>query len=197
MSHAAPRWVVPVCLLGVVLTGCGTGTDVGSQDLTSGLGDASGQDRPGAPEETSQPNGTPTATTPATPSSPAATPTPEATSAPSPAPSPSPAPAPTPTGARSPAASPAAVVFDVAINPDGTTAQQFEPRVARIYPGTVVRWTNDDTQPRSVVAADGSFASPELAPGATFEHRFDRVGTFNYSDGSRPYAQGTVEVVAP
>lgn len=85
------------------------------------------------------------------------------------------------------------VVYVVKIYPD-SAGQQFQPRVATFKAGTVVRWTNTDSVPRSVEGDNGEFTSPSLAPGASFEWTPRSAGTINYHDGTRPYAVGTLDV---
>jgi plastocyanin len=85
------------------------------------------------------------------------------------------------------------VVYVVKIYPD-SAGQQFQPRVATFKAGTVVRWTNTDSVPRSVEGDNGEFTSPSLAPGASFEWTPRAAGTINYHDGTRPYAVGTLDV---
>lgn len=86
--------------------------------------------------------------------------------------------------------------MDIAINADKSNSTHFDPLSARVVVGTIVRWTNKDTQPRSVEADDGSFASPTLAPGQSWTYRTTTVGKLNYHDGTRPYAVASLEVVA-
>jgi plastocyanin/predicted small secreted protein len=70
----------------------------------------------------------------------------------------------------------------------------FEPTQASVTHGSIVKWVNADTQPRSVVAANGAFSSGPLAPGASYEFKTGATGTYNYGDGTRPYAQGQLIV---
>ncbi|HEX2426272.1 MAG TPA: PLDc N-terminal domain-containing protein [Actinomycetota bacterium] len=56
----------------------------------------------------------------------------------------------------------------------------FSPRIVRVPVGGIVEWTNDGRSLRDVVADDGSWRSPKLRPGETFEHRFDQMGAFPY-----------------
>lgn len=70
----------------------------------------------------------------------------------------------------------------------------FEPRVAQVRVGTPVTFTNTDSVPRSVEFDDQSFASGPIAPGAAVTFTPKRAGDFNYSDGTRPYAVGTLRV---
>lgn len=57
----------------------------------------------------------------------------------------------------------------------------------------VVLWTNNDAVDHSVVGTDGP-ASPPIKPGATFERRFDRPGTFTYVCGFHSTMKGTVTI---
>ena len=91
-----------------------------------------------------------------------------------------------------PAAQPSIVIKIQSDNAAG--GSQFDPRVARVRAGALVRWQNTDSTGRSVVADDGSFRSPKLAPGAHYDFTPTRAGTYNYHDGTRPYAVGTLEV---
>jgi len=96
----------------------------------------------------------------------------------------------TPTTAAGPA-----IGIEVRIQGDNSTSQ-FAPSNARIYEGTCARFTNADTAVRSVVADDSSFSSGDIAPGASANICPSKAGRFNYHDGTRPYAVGTLEVLA-
>jgi plastocyanin len=56
----------------------------------------------------------------------------------------------------------------------------FSPRVVRVPVGGSVEWTNDGNTIHDVTADDGSFRSPTLQPGDTFEHVFPTEGAFPY-----------------
>ncbi len=84
--------------------------------------------------------------------------------------------------------------FDIAINSDAATSQ-FDPPSAQVYVGTIVRWVNKDTVPRSVEADAGQFKSAALPPGGTFTFRVSAPGRLNYHDGTRPYAVASLEVL--
>ena len=62
--------------------------------------------------------------------------------------------------------------------PAGTSVRmagtRFEPSTLAIRAGETVRWFNDDALPHTVSATDGSWDSGNLAPGASFERRFER-----------------------
>lgn len=162
-----------VALLALLLAGCTEDNRVGGQDLLDGT-DGSGGTRLGeeapttAPPETTAP--------PVTEAGEVATTT-------------TAKPAPTTT------AKPAAQGFPIKIQPD-QAGTQFEPRVAQVFAGTPVTWTNTDSVPRSVEFSDQSYVSGPIAPGASATFTAQRAGEFNYSDGTRPYAVGTLRVQA-
>ena len=60
--------------------------------------------------------------------------------------------------------------------------------------GTTVEWVNNDSTTHSIVAEDGSFLSPDLAPGETFTFTFDTAGTFGYLCGIHPQMRGEITV---
>lgn len=85
--------------------------------------------------------------------------------------------------------------IEIEVNGDSGGATQFDPAGVRVYVGSIVKWTNKDAQPRSVEADDGSFASGPIAPGQSWSYTASKAGTFNYHDGTRPYAVASIEVV--
>jgi len=70
----------------------------------------------------------------------------------------------------------------------------FVPATVTINQDDSVTWTNTDTKDHQVVANGGSFASPILKPGKTYNHVFRGGGTFRYHDGLHPTLRGTVTV---
>jgi plastocyanin len=78
----------------------------------------------------------------------------------------------------------------VSIGPSG-----FPPQIS-IQNGDSVTWKNDDTVNRQIVADDGSWQSPVIAPGQTWSHIFVRGGTFTYHGAFKPAQHGTVQVAA-
>lgn len=88
----------------------------------------------------------------------------------------------------------AAKFFEVAILGDKQGTTQFDPSVAVVKPGTLVRFTNRDAKARSVIADGGQFDSGMLQPGANFVWKATGSGRINYSDGTRPYAVGAIEI---
>ena len=84
--------------------------------------------------------------------------------------------------------------FEIGIHADNSGTSQFSPSAVAVGKGVAVRWTNQDTVARSVEADEGAFNSGPIPPGGTFIWKADKVGAFNYSDGTRPYAVGRIEV---
>jgi plastocyanin len=84
------------------------------------------------------------------------------------------------------------------------TDTAFKPNPVQVSVGDTVRWTNDDTQPHTVVSGqngqpDGKFDSspnfnPLIAPGQTFEHKFTEAGQYPYYCALHPNMVGMVSV---
>jgi plastocyanin len=70
----------------------------------------------------------------------------------------------------------------------------FTPASVTINQDDSITWTNTDTIDHQVVANNGSFASPILAPGKSWTHAFSRGGTYRYRDSLHPTRRGTVVV---
>jgi len=70
----------------------------------------------------------------------------------------------------------------------------LEPLTQTAYTGSIIRWINKDTVPRSVRADSGQFASPMIAPGASWDYAARTAGEFDYSDDTRPYVTGKLLV---
>jgi len=88
------------------------------------------------------------------------------------------------------------VALQIAINSDTSGSTQFVPSAARVFAGSLVEFVNTDSVPRSVVADNGAFDSGMIPPGGTWRYDATQPGAYNYHDGTRPYAVGTIEVVA-
>jgi plastocyanin len=56
----------------------------------------------------------------------------------------------------------------------------FSPASVTVKVGESVTWTNKDSVPHTVTAADGSFDSGSLAQGASFSFTFQKAGTYTY-----------------
>jgi plastocyanin len=88
-----------------------------------------------------------------------------------------------------------AVTLSITINSDDSSGTQFDPAAARVYVGSLVEWVNKDTVARSVVADNGAFDSGAIPPGGTFRYSATTPGQISYTDGTRPYAIATLEVI--
>src|SRR5215210_4743535 len=94
----------------------------------------------------------------------------------------------------------------VSIVPGSSTLTDtaFSPNPVEVSVGATVTWTNDDTQPHTVVSGEnaqpsGEFDSspnfnPLIAPKQTFEHTFTQAGEYPYYCALHPNMVGTVSV---
>jgi plastocyanin len=90
------------------------------------------------------------------------------------------------TGASQPAVT---VTKTVSIKAGG-----FAPTSRTIATTDSIKWTNTDTKNHQVIANNGSFASPTIAPGKTYTHIFNTAGTFKYHDALHPALTGKIVV---
>lgn len=85
--------------------------------------------------------------------------------------------------------------------PAGTSVRmagtRFEPSTLTVQVGETVRWFNDDALPHTVSATDGSWDSGNLAPGQSFERRFDTPGGYAYLCRYHPGMAGSIAVTGP
>ena len=77
------------------------------------------------------------------------------------------------------------------------TATAFTPTSRTIATTDAIKWTNKDTKSHQVVANNGSFVSPTIAPGKSYTHTFNTAGTFNYHDALHPSLTGKIIVNGP
>jgi plastocyanin len=77
------------------------------------------------------------------------------------------------------------------------TSTAFVPASVTIATGDSVKWTNKDTKTHQVVSNTGAFASPIIAAGKTYTHRFNTAGTYRYHDALHPSLTGKVVVTGP
>ena len=90
---------------------------------------------------------------------------------------------------------PAQTVREIHIYGDSEAGHDaLEPLTQTAYVGSIIRWINHDKVPRSVRADSGQFASPMIAPGASWDYAARTAGEFDYSDDTRPYVTGKVVV---
>ncbi len=71
----------------------------------------------------------------------------------------------------------------------------FSPAEITVAMGSTVRWTNQDGTAHTVKAADGSWTSPNIDQGGTFEKVFDKPGTYDYICGIHPTMKGRIIVI--
>ncbi|MBS1841564.1 MAG: multicopper oxidase domain-containing protein [Acidobacteria bacterium] len=73
--------------------------------------------------------------------------------------------------------------------------QTFGPKTVTIKAGQSVIFKNADIgMAHSVFGEKGEFASPMLAPGATYEKRFDQKGVVHFQCAPHPWMKGTIIV---
>ena len=87
----------------------------------------------------------------------------------------------------------------------GSSNNGFVPTTTTIKRGTEVTWTNSDIMEHQIRWTGGRTSqgammtqigsSGLLAPGATYTHVFDTVGSFDYACSIHPTMQGTINVV--
>lgn len=160
----AARTLLAVLAVVLLAAACSSKKDVGSDSLLKGTDEKTGDTRLGETTTTTAPKNAPTTAS----TAPAAT--------------------------QPPTTQAAAPAIEVSINGDKTTGGPFQPRVAQVRASSIVRFVNKDKDPRSVVSDDGVFDSGPIAPGGTWDWVAQGAGTYNYTDGTRPYAVGTVQV---
>lgn len=68
----------------------------------------------------------------------------------------------------------------------------FKPQALTIKAGTTVTWTNNDTVVHNIKSAE--FSSPDMKQGDTFQHKFDKAGTYDYNCGVHPTMTGKIIV---
>jgi amicyanin len=83
--------------------------------------------------------------------------------------------------------------------PQGGTAVsitdfKFSPANLTVPVGTTVTWTNQDEEPHTVAAKDGSFHSPGMDTHATYSFTFTTPGSYDYICSIHPFMTGTVVV---
>jgi plastocyanin len=71
---------------------------------------------------------------------------------------------------------------------------KFTPVSVTIKAGESVTWENNDQRDHTVVAADGSFNSGNIGPGANFTAAFAKAGKYEYSCNLHPRMRGVVIV---
>jgi amicyanin len=83
--------------------------------------------------------------------------------------------------------------------PQGGTAVaisdfKFNPATLTVPVGTTVTWTNQDEEPHTLAAKDGSFHSPGIDTHGTYSFTFTTPGSYDYICSIHPFMTGTVVV---
>ncbi len=83
--------------------------------------------------------------------------------------------------------------------PQGGTAVnisdfKFNPGTLTVPVGATVTWTNQDEEPHTIAARDGSFHSPGMDTHATYSFTFTTPGSYDYICSIHPFMTGTVVV---
>jgi len=82
---------------------------------------------------------------------------------------------------------PGAASYATGYDPDNVTVV--------IGVNNTVIWTNNDNEPHTVTATDGSFDSGNMSPGATFTYTFTKPGIYTYICTYHPWMHGYVTVI--
>jgi amicyanin len=99
---------------------------------------------------------------------------------------------------QSPPASASATTADSPAPQGGTavaiTDFKFNPVTLTVPVGTTVTWTNQDEEPHTLAAKDGSFHSPGMDTHGTYSYKFTTPGSYDYICSIHPFMTGTVVV---
>ena len=71
----------------------------------------------------------------------------------------------------------------------------FSPNITSVTLGSTVIWTNNDPVAHTITSDSGTeLASPLIASGSTFLHKFDTKGIFDYHCSIHPMMKGEIVV---
>ena len=102
--------------------------------------------------------------------------------------------APAGSGPAQPATPSAQIPAGGKVEEAGIRGMAFTPARIEIEAGTTVTWKNNDPLAHSVTAADRSFDSGLIQPGATWSYTFSKAGTYDFSCTPHPFMKGVVVV---
>lgn len=71
---------------------------------------------------------------------------------------------------------------------------KFNPATLTVPVGTTVTWTNQDEEPHTVAAKDGSFHSQGLDTHGSYSFKFTTPGSYEYVCSIHPFMTATVVV---
>jgi len=73
----------------------------------------------------------------------------------------------------------------------------FNPADISIKKGDTIAWVNDDSVPHQIKSVSGTFDSPTIAPGGSFQHTFsDAPGVYPYSCSIHPSMHGSITITS-
>ncbi len=72
---------------------------------------------------------------------------------------------------------------------------KYEPATLTIHVGETVKFVNQDEEPHTVTAKDGSFNSKGLDTNQDWIYTFTQTGTFPYFCTIHPFMKGTITVL--
>jgi amicyanin len=102
-------------------------------------------------------------------------------------------------GMQPPPASASATTTDPPPPQGGTAVAisdfKFSPATLTVPVGTTVTWTNQDEEPHTLAAKDGSFHSPGMDTHGTYSFTFTNPGSYDYICSIHPFMTGTVVVI--
>ena len=73
---------------------------------------------------------------------------------------------------------------------------KYVPETLTIGTGVTVKFVNQDEEPHTVTAKNGSFDSKALDTQQTWTHTFNQAGNFPYLCSIHPYMKGTINVTS-
>ena len=101
-------------------------------------------------------------------------------------------------GMNMPPASGSATAADSPAPQGGTAVSitdfKFNPAKLTVPVGAAVTWTNQDEEPHTVAAKDGSFHSPGLDTRGSYSFKFATPGSYDYICPIHPFMTGKVVV---
>ena len=89
----------------------------------------------------------------------------------------------------------AAITASQGIRPEREDSADADVFLVTLDPGTTVTFVNDDEEPHNVTAADHSYRSPLLPPGARYTHQYAAPGDYPYFCALHPHMTGHIVVV--
>lgn len=82
------------------------------------------------------------------------------------------------------------------LGPNEVALQNFaySPSTLTVKAGTTVTWINLDSATHDVISDDGTFNSSNMGKDQTYNHTFDKTGTYSYHCSFHPSMTGKIVV---